>query len=369
MLRCVPRAPLRAAAVILLALSGSAAAQAPRLTPADLSGPWIEATPDQVGMDAQRLEAAAARAASQPRARSLIVARHGRLVFERYFGGAGPETLFDVRSVTKSVVSLLLGIALRDGVVSGLDTSIAPQLSAAYLVDAQDAAITPRHLLTMTSGYAWNETTASGYNQWIRSADHVQYVLDQPHQAAPGTVFTYNSGAVHVLGVVVERAAGRPLGEYARERLFEPLGVSDVVWEPLERGTVNGGAGIDLRGRDLLKLGQLALQRGWSGERSVVPEEWIEQITRPAFSWRSDEGAQRSVTYGGLWWVSDAQPAAFFAWGYGGQFVYVVPSLDLTVVSTTNWYNLTEISPDALAEHGLGVIVEGVLPAVVAPER
>ncbi len=350
---------LLAALVVLASPTG---AQAP--TQVDLSGPWLEATPDQVGMDATGLEAAALRASSQPRFRSLLVARHGRLVFERYFGDATDETLFDVRSVTKSIASLLTGIALRDRVFPGLDASIANWLAAGYEVDSEDASVTLRHLLTMTSGFAWDETQGPDYNQWILSGAQVQFVLNRPHIAPAGSTFAYNSGAVHLLGVCLEQAAARPLADFARQHLFEPLGIHDVVWEPMTQGSVNAGSGIDLRGRDLLKLGQLVLQRGWSADRSVVPEAWVDGVTLPAFTWRDDYGAQRSVTYGSLFWVSDAPPAAAFAWGYGGQFVYVVPSLDLVVVATTHWRELSEISPSALAQHGLGVIVEGVLPSV-----
>lgn len=351
-------------AALLQLAAWPALAQTPLQPPAlDLAGPWIETTPDQVGLDAARLEAAAARAALQPRFRSLLVARHGRLAFERYREPATAETLFDVRSVTKSVVSLLLGIAERDAVVPSLDASIATWLAGPYQVDAGDATVTLRALTHMTSGFAWNENGGPDYNAWIRSGAHVQFLLDRPHVAPAGSVFNYNSAAVHLLGVCLERAAQQPLPEYARTRLFEPLGITDAVWEPMLEGSVNGGSGIDLTARDLLKLGQLVLQRGWSGERSVVPEAWIASATTPAFPWRVTDGAQQSVTYGGLFWVSDATPPAAFAWGYGGQFVYVVPSLDLVVVTTTEWRSLYETTPLALAEAGLGVIVEEILPA------
>jgi CubicO group peptidase (beta-lactamase class C family) len=163
--------------------------------------------------------------------------------------------------------------------------------------------------------------------------------------------------------VILQRAAATPLPQYARDHLFAALGAGAVAWEALDRGTVNGGSGIQLRGRDLLKLGQLYLQRGWSAERSVVPESWVDESTRPRFSWRDDYGAQKSTTYGMLWWVSDASPASFFAWGYGGQFVYVVPERDLVVVATTNWRSLTETTPVALAEDVLAVIVQDVVAA------
>ena len=329
----------------------------------DLSQPWVQAAPGDVRMDAQALAAAARQAAAVPRFRSLLVARAGRLVFERYFGAADPGTFFDVRSVTKSVVSALTGIALAGGALPGIDSTIARYLVPPYALDGVDSSVTVRELLTMTSGFQWDEETGPDYNLWILSADHVQYLFDRPYAHPPGTFFTYNSAAVHTLGVVVERATGTPLPAYAEARLFRALGVDSVGWELLDRGHVNGGSGMSLRARDLLKFGQLFLQRGWSGDRSIVPQSWVDSVTEPRFTWRTSVGPKSGVTYGMLWWVSDTDPAAFFAWGYGVQFVYVVPSLDLVVVATTDWTALTETTPQVLAAEVLGVIVSGVLPA------
>ena len=329
----------------------------------DLSSGWLRASPGEVGMSASALLGAADDASGIPLFRALLVARHGRLVAEDYFGGTDSTTLFDVRSVTKSVVCALTGIALRDGVLPGTAASVAFYLASSDTLDSADSAVTVRHLLTMTSGYAWDETTGPDYNSWIVADNHVQYLLDRAHTAPPGATFTYNSAAVHTLGVVLEDAAATPLPRYASEHLFGALGVDRVAWEPLDRGTVNGGAGIALRGRDLLKFGQLFLQRGWSGDASVVPESWVDSVTRPQFAWRTVMGPLQRVTYGMLWWVSDANPAAYFAWGYGGQFVYVVPSRDLVVVATTDWAQLGDITPTALAAQVLDVIVNDVVPA------
>ncbi|HYU36858.1 MAG TPA: serine hydrolase [Gemmatimonadales bacterium] len=329
----------------------------------DLSSGWLRASPGEVGMSASALLGAADDASGIPLFRALLAARHGRLVAEDYFGGTDSTTLFDVRSVTKSVVCALTGIALRDGVLPGTAASVAFYLASSDTLDSADSAVTVRHLLTMTSGYAWDETTGPDYNSWIVADNHVQYLLDRAHTAPPGATFTYNSAAVHTLGVVLEDAAATPLPRYASEHLFGALGVDTVAWEPLDRGTVNGGAGIALRGRDLLKFGQLFLQRGWSGDASVVPESWVDSVTRPQFAWRTVMGPLQRVTYGMLWWVSDANPAAYFAWGYGGQFVYVVPSRDLVVVATTDWAQLGDITPTALAAQVLDVIVNDVVPA------
>jgi CubicO group peptidase (beta-lactamase class C family) len=268
-----------------------------------------------------------------------------------------------VRSVTQSVVCALTGVALRDGVLPGTAAPIARDLASSDTLDSADSAVTVRHLLTMTSGYAWDETTGSDYNSWIVADNHVQYLLDRPHTAPPAATFTYNPAAVHALGVVLEDAAATPLPRYATDHLFGALGVDTVAWEPLDRGTVNGGSGIALRARDLLKFGQLFLQRGWSGNASVVPESWLDSVTRPQLAWRTAVGPLQRVTYGMLWWVSDGSPAAFFAWGYGGQFVFVVPSRDLIAAATTDWVQLTDITPTELAAQVLGVIVNDVLPA------
>ena len=328
----------------------------------DLAAAWVQAPPADVGLDAAALEAGAARAAGIPRFRSLLVARHGKLAFERYLRGTDAQTLFDARSVTKSVVSALVGIALKDQALPSLDAPVAPYLEPQYALDPTDRGVQVRHVMTMTSGFQWDDDR--DYNPWITSDDHVQYLLDRPRAQPPGTEFTYNSAAVHLLGVVLQRATGTPLPEYANRHLFDALGVGTVAWEALDRGTVNGGSGIRLRARDLLKFGQLYLQGGWSGARSIVPQSWVDETTRPQFAWRATYGAQHSVTYGMLWWVSDAEPRASFAWGYGGQFVYVVPQRDLVVVATTDWSNLRqETTPLALAEEVLGIIVEDLVPA------
>src|SRR5262249_42984656 len=203
-------------------------------------------------------------------------------------------------------------------------------------------------------------------NLWIVSDEHVQYLLDRPHVVAPGAFFDYNSAAVHVLGVALQLAGGTPLPDYANQHLFGPLSIDGVVWEELENNTVNAGAGIQLKGTDLLKLGQLYLQRGWSGTTSVVPESWVDQSSSPQFSWRDpDDGGLQSVTYGRLWWVSDHAPGTFFAWGYGGQFVFVVPSLDMVVVTTTNWQSVSQEPGGvvALEDKMFGIVVNDVFPA------
>lgn len=329
----------------------------------DVAEPWTRVLPAAVGMDPGLTAEAEAAAGRVSRLRALLVARRGRLVVERYFGGADSSTLFDVRSVTKSIVSALTGIAVSRGQVPSLDATVGTYVGPQYALDHGDSAVTIADLLTMTSGYQWNETSGNDYNLWVTSPNRVQFLLDRA-QALPPRSFTYNSAAVHLLGVVVQRAAGMPLPEFADSVLFARAGITSARWEPLDSGTVNGGSGLDLTGRDLLRFGQLVLQGGRSGNRQIIPAEWVPAMTAPRFSWRSTVGSQHGVTYGYLWWVADGPPArGFFAWGHGGQFVYVAPELDLVAVVTTAWPGLGAAAP-AMADSAFSVIVERVLPAV-----
>lgn len=336
-----------------------------RSVPIDLSLPWVHVTPTMVDMDSAGLEGAARTAAAIPRFRSLLVARHGRLVLERYFGGADAATPFDVRSVTKSVVALLTGVALADGAIPDLSARLGDYLTPLDTLDPGDSAVTVRELLTMTSGYAWNELgDGPDFNLWMASPNHIQYLLDRPQIGPPGP-FEYNSAAVHVLGVVLQRAESEPLPQFAARSLFEPAGITSARWQELENGNVNGAAGLELTAPDLLRIGQLLLQEGQSGDRSVVPGTWVRAMTSPRFGWREVVGPQSGVSYGYLCWVADGPPKpAYFAWGYGGQFVYVVPSLDLVVATTTEWRGFANAEDyEALEASVLDVIVDRVVSA------
>jgi CubicO group peptidase (beta-lactamase class C family) len=354
----------------LIALAACAQPSQPSPAPApppivvDTAQPWLVADPAQAGMDRELLARAANDASRIPRFRGLLVARNGTPVMERYFGGAGPDTHFDVRSVTKSVVSTLVGIAVGEGRLASLDDTVGRYVGAPYTLDSGDSEVTVRQLLTMSAGYSWNDDL--DYNPWIFSADHVQFLFDRP-RSGPAGRFTYNSAAAHLLGVALQTATQTTLPDYAGEKLFRPIGVESARWEILDRGTVNGGSGIELTGRDLVRFGQLVLQQGRSGDRQVVPQGWTLEMTGPGYAWHQRYGAQSGVTYGYLWWVADAAPVpAYFAWGYGGQFVYIVPSKQLVVVTTTEWTGLGSDGSTnalALAESALGIIVNDVIPA------
>jgi CubicO group peptidase (beta-lactamase class C family) len=358
-----------ACCVLLAAIFATACGDSPtRPAPAgavDLTQPWESAAPAALGLDEGALAAAVDRAAAIPRFRSLVVIRDGRLAIERYWGGTGPADLADVRSGTKSVLSILTGIALDHGYLTSVDQTLGELLPAAQgTLRADEAPITLRDLLTMTGGWQWDESTAAGYNDWVLSADHAQFLLDRPLASPPGTTFTYNTAAVHLLSLVVEQASGTSLPAFANRLLFAPLGISNVAWEDLQDGHVNGGSGLKLRPRDLARLGQLLLQHGMSGTRRIVSTDWIDQATRAHFPWTSDQGGGPThLSYGYLWWT-DADNDAFLAWGYRGQYVYVAPARRLVVVATTDWGSINgQSAPPTLDNQVLAVIVDGVLRA------
>lgn len=331
----------------------------------DLAAPWIKVDAESVGMDGNALFVAGLLAADIERMRSLLVVKDGRLAYERYYGGAGPNSLADVRSVTKSIVGTLTGIALERGTIESLDQPITDFLHGPeFDVRVEHALVSVGDLVTMSSGFEWAESGTVGYDAWIASDDHVDYLLDRALADPPGEAFKYNSAAVHALGVLVEKAVGQSLEAFADEALLGPLGIGDRAWEALPSGYVNGGSGLDLRPRDLARIGQLYLQEGWSGDRPVVPASWIGEATTPRWSDLGSTGPIDGLSYGYLWWL-DLDHDAVFAWGYGGQFLYLVPGERLAVVATTEWAGVNEdIGSSALQSRVLGIIVDHVLQAV-----
>lgn len=353
----------------LIALALSACESAPTGLPpegvADLALPWITVDPAAVALDANALFLAGEKGGEIPRLRSLLVARNGRIAWERYYGDMTRDSLADVRSVTKSIVSTLAGIALESGAISDLDQPITDFLSDdEFPLQPDHRFITVRHLLTMSSGLQWSENSGPDYGAWITSEDQVDFLLARPFVAEPGSAFTYNSAAVHLLGIVIEKAVRRPLATYADEVLFGPLGITERRWEALGDGTVNGGAGIDLRPRDLLRFGQLHLQNGWSGDRRLVPAGWVDRARADRWGGFGRYGLVDDLSYGFLWWL-DVPRGAYFAWGHGGQFIYVLPALELVVVATTEWRGASaDVGASVLQRAVLDLIIGSVLPAL-----
>ena len=273
---------------------------------------------------------------------SLVVVRHGRLVAEGYFNGYGPETLHDLRSTGKSFTSALAGIAIGQGLF-GLDDPIAnwvPQFESHANMDARKRAITIRHLLDMRSGLEcndWSSASRGNEERMYDTRDWVGFILDLPMANDPGTVASYCTGGVIVLGQVISWRSGMALDAYAAAYLFGPLGIQQSSWRKAPDGSATGGGGLKLRPRDAARFGQLYLNGGvWNGAR-VVPADWVTRSRERVTPLGND-------FYGTLWWKRSfahggGTVECFFTSGNGGNFIFVFPALDLVAVFTGSNYN------------------------------
>jgi CubicO group peptidase (beta-lactamase class C family) len=312
---------------------------------------------------------------------SVIVMRGNATLAEWYFAGRdqargralgqvtfGPETLHDVRSVTKSIVGLLVGIAVEEGAIKSLDTPVLDYFPEyADLQTAERRRVTLRHLLSMTSGLHWDEDTytyADPRNSEIAmdmAKDAYRYVLSQPFDAQPGEKWKYSGGDVAVMAAVLARATKTPIEAYAEAKLFKPLGIARVEWMKDAKGVPYAASGLRMTPRDMAKVGRLVLANGrWNG-RQVVPARWIAAATTPKATVAPDPKC--GTRYGYFWWLYQGcqlDPALPWAAavGNGVQRIVVVRDQNLVLVMTSGLYN----SPKQGATSG--EVIVGVLKAV-----
>ena len=325
----------------------------------DWTGDWQLVSAEQAGLDAGRLEPAVEDIGALEGVQGVLVARHGRLVAERYFRSSAGRRPHNMKSASKSVLSALAGLAVENGVLE-LDQPIAELLpEAAGLDDPRKQKITVRHLLTMTSGL--ESTSFGNYGSWVASRNWVRAALARPLQAEPGTRFAYSTGGTHLLSATLAAAAGRSTHDFAREHLFGPLGIRHSAWARDRQGIHVGGNNLSVLPRDMLKFGQLYLNRGrWAGEQ-LLPWQWVDESTRPGLAGPRGRGRIYGG-YGYLWWLrGPRERGAYIASGYGGQYIYVSPAEDLVVVIIS-----TEVSKGRGWRGELfGMIRDGVAGSVI----
>ena len=349
--------------VMLLTALARAAISADCDAPAAMSDGWAVSTPAQQGLDPKLICALGPSLAKLTGAdpHGVVVARNGVLVYEQYFDGDDmrgstwigiaphdANTLHNMESITKSVIALLVGIAFDRGWLKDLDAPILsffPEYGDLRTPDKDR--ITLRHLLSMTSGLNWPERASSSFNpgnilRWgFVSPDPYRFVLERPIEAPPGTAWNYNGGGVWLLGAMLRKVAEQPLDQFAKDALFEPLGIKDWEWGRFPNGDPGTSGSLHLRPRDLAKLGQLVLDNGvWQG-RQIVSADWINQMTSRQSPQGFSFGSWRS--YGYLWWqgrssIDNREIDWVGAVGRGGQRLYVVPTLRLLVAVTAGLY-------------------------------
>jgi len=311
---------------------------------------WLTASPESLGVSGELLQAATRRIEKDlPEVRALLVVVDGRLGFERYFGTAESDDPIEVKSITKSIVSALVGVAFSRGELPSLDDPIIRWLEpeSDAIIDSRVRRITLRHGLSMTAGFEWQENGPTT-GEWIRSANQVRYLLGRPLTSEPGAEFAYNTGLAHLIAVALARATGMDLATYADRMLFGPIGVRAGRWGSDKQGNREGGSELELTARDLARFGLLFLNRGRWKHEQVVPEAWVLGSTRP----------QGRVDYGYFWWYLPREwgGPAINALGYGGQLISIVPDANAVIVMGS-----TVANPGNAI---LGVLREYLLPAV-----
>ncbi|MFI4987313.1 MAG: serine hydrolase domain-containing protein [Alphaproteobacteria bacterium] len=327
--------------------------------PAAAEDGWQVAAPGAVGLDPRTLCSIGPRFAAWTAAdiHAVLVIRHGKLVYEQYFAGADERlgrsvgtvnfdvaTKHDLRSITKSITALVLGIEIGKGQIAGIDQPVLPQLpDYADLRSPEKDQITLRHLLTMSQGMAWNEdlpysNPANSEIQMDYAPDPVRYALAQPVETPPGMVYNYSGGSATIIAALLRKATGQTLDALARRDLFEPLGIADYEWVHFPSGDPAAASGLRMRPRDLVKIGQLVLDHGaWHGKQ-VVPADWIAAATAPQIN------GQQLYFYGYQFWLGRSLVhGREIDWaagvGYGGQRLFIVPTLDLVALVHAGLYS------------------------------
>jgi len=318
---------------------------------------WRSSTPEEQGMDSDLLSEMLGTIQEQNYGiDSVTIVRNGYIVADARIQPFRSTSKHNIFSCTKSVVSALIGIAIDQGYIEGLQQpvlSLFPQRTVAN-GDANKEAMTLEHLLTMTTGFRCQDSYLyrwTGLNQMRESEDWVQFVLDLPMDGEPGARFEYCNGASFLLSAIIQETTGMSALEFAEEHLFGPLGISDVDWSSNPQGISLGYSELRMHPHDMAKIGYLYLNDGrWDGEQ-IVPSEWVKASTRKYVSATLEDG------YGYQWWVDDS--GMYLALGYGGQFIFVIPEKEMVVVFTSSLEDSDFYAPQTLLN-------EFIIPAAMA---
>ena len=325
--------------------------------PRDDSADWRFSTPEAEGLDAAVLADGGNSLAANPCIFSLLVVRHGKLVYERYYHGMDKSMANNIHSASKSLLQALVGLAVENGCLAGWDTKVSDVLPDVFAgAPPNKKNITVRHLLQMSSGLQWTEDdteyTIEHTDDWVRS------VIGRPQLHAPGSVFEYSTGNTHVASGVLQQATGTATHAFAADNLLGAMNITVEHWgcpDPL--GVDSGGCNVYLTPREMAKFGLLYLQHGvWNGRR-LIPEETVAQAATAVWA------VGPTFHYNTGWWSQTVSGhPMYFAWGYGGQFIYVMPDLDIVLVVTEN------TSAGHYDEIDAGDLVRRyVIPAVTGP--
>ena len=323
---------------------------------------------DELNIDGEKLSLAFDKMKDVEGALSLIVCRNDTIVAEEfsYYNNYGPDSIKNIMSVTKTFTGVLVGLAIEQGYITSVNDPIGKYLTdVVNFSDDIKPAITIDQLLFMSFGHAWNGTTSSSLIEecFFESDDNLQCIIDLPLVTTPGTVFNYSDGASHLLSVIITEATGENTLDFARENLFDPMGITEYEWSTDDRGYPVGAAWLRIKPHDMVKFGNLILHKGYLNGLQIVPEAWINEMTATKISTNND--VPYGPEYGYQIWLGEAGGHRYYmAMGWGGQFIIIVPDQQLVVTATCWTGNLTD---QQAGEHWMSIIqiiFEDILPAV-----
>jgi len=296
---------------------------------------------------------------------SIILARGGKLVLEQYFNGYDRDKLHTIRSATKSIGSLLVGIAVDRGAIKSVKSPLGNYFKKLKThPDPRARAITMKSLLTMTSGFKCDDHQADAFvceRGMHKSKDWLQYALSLPMAHQPGKHWAYNSASLVLLNPIIQQTSGLKVNDFADKYLFDPLGITNYRWKFSPKGRAWLGGSAAMLPRDMVKIGQLCLEQGlWEGQR-IVSQAWLEESTA------SHVISEYGFPYGYLWWrggqtIQGREIEVYWAQGNGGQIILVCPDLDLVAVFTGSNFN------SVLAFQFAGTLIDYIIPAMLPPE-
>lgn len=308
---------------------------------------WQSSTPEAQGIDSALLaDALLAWREENVQIHSLLIVRNGYIITDATFYPYDGQTIHDVASVTKSVMTTLIGIAADQGKLDLDDKMVSffPDRTIANL-DARKEAITVRHLVSMTSGLQCIRDGMEGDTtlEMHRSPDYVQFALDLPVAYEPGSQFIYCSPAISLLSPILQQATGMTTLEFARQYLFEPLGIHDVIWETDPQGYYRGWGDLSLHPHDMAKLGLLFMQEGRWEDEQIISRRWVKEARTAQSVTPSEEHP-----YGYGWWLTPELEGVYRADGRNGQYIYILPGWNMLLVTTGGGFEMGEIGESLL---------------------
>lgn len=330
---------------------------------------WRTSTPEEQGIDSALVLAMLQEIEQKDlKIHSVLVIRHGYLVTEVYFPPYTREIKHPLHSITKSVTSAMTGMAIRDNRIKSVQQNvleffpeIAKETRDPYLKE-----ITIEHLLTMSAGF--NTTTLPDWTNKDATFDSANHILTYDSVLSkPGETFFYDSGLPHLMSAIIQKTSGQTMEALAKTELFGPLGITDYKWQSDPQGVTTGNSGLILYPRDMAKLGYLYLHEGqWQGKQ-IVPAKWVHESTTKHIETKGKMNSAEDDGYGYYWWIDSF--GGYSAHGYGGQYIFVLPKLDMVVVFTGGLSDLNFPAPKQLVKTFLVPAAQSAQPLAANPQR